>query len=439
MTDRIEEMLQHEMLARLVEKKAFPERKVSVFDERDGNMYYHEGRRYYAEDYLDAFIFGINVRRHPEKDLFLFNYRQTMKLNNNLGLTRLLRREPLFQLMRGLVVDSKGNYVALAFPRFFNHNEEEGRHVDFDWERAWIETKFDGTLLNVFYYRGDWVFATRNKIPADVDFIDGFLTALDVSLDQLDDLLSKRFTYAFEVMFPHWSRHSLVTRYDKHQTALLTMRVAGQNESYRTEITKAKTLDGVAGMIGALRPRRIPVDNINYALELLGDLEKDEEGFVARDANGNRLKIKKEEFFLLSKVRQQSGFEMFEAILRDLADGSRDFYEIVHTNFGDAVKRRYAEVETLVGVMYEKAVQAFKEGVIQKNQAPVEEQRKAFALAVEGSPFSKILFDFLGDAEKEASTGFTLQDFARKMLCLRQKYRKRVFGLFSAEKQLGYL
>jgi RNA ligase len=97
--------------------------------------------------------------------------------------------------MRGTVLDDEGNIVARTFPKFFNMEEEPDYFSDLPFE---VFSKLDGSLGILFFYAGEWHLATQGSFYSDQAIYGKEI------LDRNNlyvDLLSKDFTYLFEIIY----------------------------------------------------------------------------------------------------------------------------------------------------------------------------------------------------------------------------------------------
>lgn len=126
---------------------------------------------------------------------------------------------------RGLTIDKQGKILARAFPRFFNWGEAPETTVGFDFSRANVLEKADGSLIKVYFnpHTDKWEIATRGTAFAEGphDFYGTFRNAVLVTLGvteqqfQIDCAkLEKGFTYIMEYIGPS---NRIVTRYTKDE------------------------------------------------------------------------------------------------------------------------------------------------------------------------------------------------------------------------------
>lgn len=70
------------------------------------------------------------------------------------------------QQSRGCILDEKRGweYVSRPFDKFFNHGE--GHASTIDWSSARVQEKLDGSLVQMYHYRGSWHFGTSGTPDA---------------------------------------------------------------------------------------------------------------------------------------------------------------------------------------------------------------------------------------------------------------------------------
>ena len=107
------------------------------------------------------------MQKHPTKDLWILNYSKTC--------TYAGEWDEVTLAARGLVVDKDANIVARPFIKFFNKEELEQREVlinnplidkiptDLPFETF---DKMDGSLGILFWYDGEWIFASRGSFTS---------------------------------------------------------------------------------------------------------------------------------------------------------------------------------------------------------------------------------------------------------------------------------
>lgn len=242
---------------------------------------------------------------HPTLPLTIWNYTPKVQYES-------LWDEVTLQC-RGLVTDDKGNVVARPFKKFFNI--EEGKHTptsDFN-----VYEKMDGSLGILFMYGGEWIFASRGSFTSDQSIKGHEL------LNKYDlELLSPGYTYLFEIIY---AENRIVVDYNGLEDVVLLGCVeitdGGEvdihSEYYTDNFNVVKKYDGIS----------------DYST-LKDMVENNAEGFVVRFSNGDRMKIKGEEYVRLHKIMTNlsttavwevlSEGGSMESILTDVPD---EFYD----------------------------------------------------------------------------------------------------------------
>jgi T4 RnlA family RNA ligase len=166
--------------------------------------------------------FGIKVRQNDlYPDLYVLNYCQIHSSK--------FKAHPIVRECRHLVLeytDSKWRLVSQSFDRFFNLGELDEEH---DVTEMTAYEKVDGSLVNVFYYQGEWLYRTKSMImpPSDL-IINGIGDKTWKELIEQTIInripqteLTKEFTYMFEVVA---RENRVVTKYEQDQAYLLSIR-----------------------------------------------------------------------------------------------------------------------------------------------------------------------------------------------------------------------
>ena len=231
------------------------------------NKYYEEGLVY--------------KQVHPTLPLTIWNYSEKVQYEN-------LWNEITLQT-RGLVTDDKGNVVARPYKKFFNM--EEGKHTptpDFE-----VYDKLDGSLGILFNYNGEWVFATRGSFNSDQS-----IKGLEL-LQKYDYYkLHKDYTYLFEIIY---NDNRIVVKYPYEDVILLGMieTKTGYDVDLYNEGVDVR-LKNLINNIGINIVKKY--DGIKDYSILKSMIKDDEEGYVVKFSNGDRMKIKGEEYLRLHKI-----------------------------------------------------------------------------------------------------------------------------------------
>lgn len=210
---------------------------------------------------------------HPTLPLTIYNYSQATQYEGYWDEVTLS--------CRGLVIDHKGNIVARPFRKFFNI--EEKRHTpteDFE-----VYEKMDGSLGILFMYGGEWIFSSRGSFTSE-QAIKGRELLNKYNLD----LLSPGYTYLFEIIYPE---NRIVVDYKGLEDVVLLgciettdgNEIDIHTEYYASHFNVVKKYNGVS----------------DYST-LKGMISDNAEGFIVKFSNGDRMKIKGEEYLRLHRV-----------------------------------------------------------------------------------------------------------------------------------------
>jgi hypothetical protein len=245
---------------------------------------------------------------HPTLPLTIWNYTEEVQYGN--------KWDELTLSARGLVTDEFGTIVARPFKKFFNM--EEGKHTpttDFE-----VFEKVDGSLGIVFNYKGEWIIATRGSFTSD-QAIKGKEMLNGLKMDKVPQNL----TYLFEIIYPE---NRIVVDYGKQEKLVL---LGAIEVGSGLEVSRY-ALERFAGEIGSDISKSY--DGIKDYSTLKEMVKDNEEGFIVRFSNGDRMKVKGQEYLRLHKIMTNvsttavwevlSNGGNFEDLLKDVPD---EFYD----------------------------------------------------------------------------------------------------------------
>ena len=319
---------------------------------------------------------GLIIKQnHPTLPLSIWNYTPEVQYNQ--------LWDEITLVCRGLVTDKKGNVAAKPFPKFFNI--EENRHTptqDFE-----VFEKMDGSLGILFNYKGEWVLATRGSFTSEQS-VKGYELLQKYNYQRLDP----DYTYLFEIIYPE---NRIVCQYDYEDLILLGM--IHTETGYEVNIHFGDDKDiRFKNMLNNLGFNIVQkYDGINDYKELKSKVENNAEGFVVRFSNGDRIKIKGEEYLRLHKIMTNisttgvwehlsNGGDINE-LLKDVPD---EFYQKVK-EFADRLKYGYMTISEHCG----KSHDYFRYG--KYNDKEVEPTKKEFAhhvLNFSHPPYRAVMF-----------------------------------------------
>lgn len=186
--------------------------------------------------------------------------------------------------------------VCRAFDKFGNYGE--GYAADISWDNAVVEEKVDGSLIKLFYHNNKWNIATNGTIDAFQANIDGTMYNFGMlvyealggeeKFKQFTNMLDQKCTYMFELVSP---KSRVTISYPETKLYYLGQRNTISMKEY-------KLYTDFMESYGIFCPCEYNLNSLNDCLEYVKTMTKDEEGFVIRDKDFNRIKIKSPEYLM---------------------------------------------------------------------------------------------------------------------------------------------
>ena len=220
--------------------------------------------------YIDQLINEryISKRKHPEFNLFIYNYTEKTQFQQVWNEATLS--------CRGLITDHSGTVVSRPFRKFFNLHEVVSIPFDEDYT---VYEKLDGSLGISYFWAGRHWIATRGSFES-------------TQAQEANNMLAGEYrfvpmmpgvTYLFEILYPE---NRIVVNYSRRQLVLLAKIITETGE----EIIPAKH-PGFPGPV-------------IYGLDIANPLPviPNSEGFVIRFSSGVRVKVKQEEYIRLHRI-----------------------------------------------------------------------------------------------------------------------------------------
>jgi RNA ligase len=231
---------------------------------------------------------------------------------------------PFSLMARGLILDvNAGKVVATPFPKFFNLGERGNESIpDLPFETF---EKVDGSLIIIFWHGGRWRTATKGSLRSE-QAVWAQTALANADLTQLDPGT----TYLAEAVYP---QNRIVIRYEETGLVLLAAyREDGSELAY-------DDLMEVGARLGWRVATRHAYSSVSDLIAHTSTLPATEEGFVIRFADGQRLKVKGEEYRRIhALISRCTPLAMWDAMLAgdDMANIRRDLPEEFWTDF-DAI------------------------------------------------------------------------------------------------------
>ncbi|OXB12335.1 RNA ligase [Flavobacterium reichenbachii] len=302
----------------------------------------------------------IRVNKHPEYDLYIYNYTQ------NAQFERIWNEVTL--ACRGLILDEKGNVIARPFPKFFNLGEIENQMLpDTTFE---VYDKMDGSL-GILYWINDVPFmASRGSFASEQS--DKANEMLQGKYRNSWSLLDKNKTYLFEIIYPE---NRIVLDYGaSEELVLLAVVDTDSGEEFPLEDVGFPMVEKYDGIKDILTLKEMELAN--------------KEGFIIKYANNFRVKIKFDEYFRLHRIiTQVSNLNIWEYLKAN--QSFEEILERVPDEFFDWVKQTKNDLENHYSAIENQCKIDFK----------VLESRKETASYFLTCKYSRILFAMLDNRD----------------------------------------
>lgn len=217
----------------------------------------------------------VNRQRHPSLPISIWSYSLQTHYTRDW--------DEITTMARGLITnDNTGEILARPWKKFFNLEEEQLYTPTDTFE---VLEKVDGSLIIAFYLWGEWVVASSGS------FISEHAKVGKRLLDEMNtSILNYDMTYLFELTAPF---NRVVVDYGEGET--LTLLGVIHTETERE--LSYETLQSTAQNLGCPLVKRI--DGVTDFRSLKQMVGNNEEGYVIRFSNGERIKIKGNEYVRL--------------------------------------------------------------------------------------------------------------------------------------------
>jgi RNA ligase len=228
-------------------------------------------------DLLKEMVTGrfINVQKHPDFPLWLYNYSMRAQSHNVWNET--------ICACRGLIMDESQNIISRPFKKFFNYWQIEP--ADMPNESFVVTDKMDGSLGISYWHNGVWRIATRGSFDGKQA-----TRATQILHRKYADCCLKmqpQYTYLFEIIYP--ANRIIVDYGDREELVLLAV-IDTETGSELTDLTD----------IGF--PLLKTFDGFNSFEEVLQLNDNRAEGVVVRFESGLRVKVKFSEYLRLHRI-----------------------------------------------------------------------------------------------------------------------------------------
>jgi RNA ligase len=265
---------------------------------------------------LDALVVDgwLRSQRHPDADLWIYNYTEKTQYENNWTSETLV--------CRGLILDESGDVVARPFSKFFNYGTAQAPSAPA--EPFVVMEKIDGSLGILYYLDGlPWI-TTRGNFTSK-QAMEGTAMIRDHELERVDGVTS-----LFEIVYPG---NRIVVDYGDRRDLILLAAICN-------ETGVDKPLPRYSGPV-VRHYGQVDLDS------LAAEEEPNREGFVVAFQSGLRVKIKFAEYLRLHKIVTEVSARMIWESMRD-----GDDLDSLLVDLPDEIHRWISQTRTSIQAAY---------------------------------------------------------------------------------------
>lgn len=264
----------------------------------------------------DGWIYS---QTHPSLPLTIYNYSQSTQYEAHW--------DEVTINCRGLILDDEGNVISKGFTKFFNYSEGK-TDIPKDNNKITVYEKLDGSYIGLFNYGGEWIVNSKGSFTSDQVF-----WAKEILEEKDLSNLDEEVTYCFELIYPE---NRIVCDYgDKKDLIFLA------------------SFNNFTGLEESLlhRPKNFNLAPLyfsdNFNPDILKNLnEENKEGFVVQFSNGERCKIKFDEYIRLHAiVTNTTSYDIWRCLMN--GDNFNEILDRVPDEFHRWVRETKEELESL--------------------------------------------------------------------------------------------
>lgn len=271
----------------------------------------------------------INVNKHPEFDLWIYNYSKSTQYA--------WRWNKYTSQCRGLILDANHCLVAKGFDKFFTYDQlvSEGLESTIPKTAFDLYEKVDGSLGVMYFWEGVPYISTRGSFVSEMA-----IEANNWLRTKYKDIyFNPKYSYTFEIIYPE---NKIVVDYgDKRSLVLLGVM---ENDTLKERRIYSEEFDDL--VINGIKRVKIynGYDDWKEILQVFKD-EKNFEGFVVHFLNSNfRLKVKLDWYKEISYIIQNFTKKSIWKMIRDGKD--------VNAIIGDLDDELYPMVKGFINELY---------------------------------------------------------------------------------------
>lgn len=310
--------------------------------------------------------------RHNELPIAIYNYSEKVQFDN--------LWDNFLIHCRGLVIDDNGKFLNNPIPKFFNYSEQLG---SLEFQRSYSDklefhTKFDGSLIMVFWLEeyNQWIVCSRGSFHSEqAEWASLFIQNTELLRYEL--FKYKNCTLCFEAIYP---KNRIVLNYKDEENLVL---LAVRDNFTRNEYDLSKiNLDCLKSQI------------LNVSASSLEDLKtisansiENEEGYVIKFENGNRVKVKFEEYVRLHKIMTNVSTKSVWECLKNGTDIIK-LLDGVPDEYFNKIKEYYNKLRDMKELLHSTFILSYEESIEKTSKM----SDKEFALTIIDNPKKHYFF-----------------------------------------------
>lgn len=278
------------------------------------------------EELLSSPPYSLSIKRKDTRILFKYS-----QIESDFSLD-------IVKEARGLILeDETWNIVCYPFKKFFNYGEAYADKID--WKSATVETKEDGSLIKIYFYNDEWKIATNGTIDAeDAELQSGpyknFRQLFDAAAEKCHfdfSKLNRYFTYCCEIC----SEFNII--------------VCPQSEMRLIHIGTRdnRTFQEIETDIGIPHPQRYTLSSLEDCIAMAKTFDFTKEGFVVKDKNYNRIKVKSEDYVKVHRLANNGSITL-ERVIDLLKTNETDEFFTYFPQYREYIEEISEEIDELI-------------------------------------------------------------------------------------------
>ena len=276
--------------------------------------------------------------------------------------------------------------ISIAMYKFFNAAEKYAATERLDWSSATIMEKIDGSLMRLAYdgIAEEWLLSSNGSIFArkvntndGSNFEDLFISILG-GQEKYNDLLSHLnpiYCYFFEMVSP---QNRICIKYNKPAIYFLGRR----NMMTMQEDNEKLNFEGI------LQPREYKLYSLSDCIAAASRFESDFEGFVVKDANFNRIKIKTPWYIAMHKMRG-NGIITVKRVIEMWREDTLDDFSAFYPEYQEFITSVMNSISRLISIadLAYLTISRFEEI---KTRADFAEKARSYIPAIQAFLFARL-------------------------------------------------